>query len=61
MNQVYIIIHDEVDSPSEILGVFTDKAKAEKVLAFIKELQGVQPYDSYEVCTYDVNKIVMDV
>lgn len=61
MSEVYVIIHDEVDSPSEILGIFTDKTKAEKILDFIKDLEGVTPYDNYEICTYDVNKIVMDV
>lgn len=61
MNEVYVIIHDEVDSPSEILGVFTDKTKAEKVLVFIKDLEGVNPYEDYEIREYDVNKIIMNV
>lgn len=61
MSKVYVIIHDEVDSPSDVLGVFNDKAKAEKVLAFIKDLEGVNPYDEYKICSYDVNQLVIDV
>lgn len=61
MSEAYVIVHDEVDSPSEILGVFNDKTKAEKVLTFIKDLEGVSPYGEYKICSYDVNKLVIDV
>lgn len=61
MNKIYLIMHDVVDESSEILGAFTDKTKAEKVLAFIKDLEGVHPYENYGIYEYDVNKINMSI
>ena len=61
MNKVYILIHNMEENASEIIGVFTDEKKADKVKEFIENLENLSPYESYGVCTFDINKIIIDI